>query len=173
MAKLHKSGNLGSFDYESYDKCESCLLCKMTKLSFKGKGECASGPLDLIHIDVCGPMSTQARGDFIYFITFVDDFSRYGYLYLMKYKLKAFEKFKELKNEVEKQLGKGIKTLKYDRGGEYLSQEFLDYVVDHGIQSQWTPPYMPQHNGVAKRRNRTLLDMVRSMMGNADLPKSF
>ena len=91
----------------------------------------------------------------------------------MKYKLEAFEKFKEFKNEVEKQLGKSIKTLRSDRGGEYLSQEFLDYLVEDGIQSQWTPPYTPQHNGVAKRRNQTLLDMVRSMMGNANLPKSF
>ena len=91
----------------------------------------------------------------------------------MKYKSKAFEKFKELSIEVEKQLGKSIKTLRSQRGGEYLSQEFLDYLVDHGIQSQWTPPYMPQHNGVAEKRNRTLLEMVRSMMGKADLPKSF
>ena len=49
----------------------------------------------------------------------------------------------------------------------------MDYLIDHGIQSQWTPPYTLHHNGVAKRRNRTLLDMVRSMIGNADLPKSF
>ena len=145
----------------------------MTKLSFKGKGECASGPLDLIHTDVCGPMSTHAKGGFIYFITFIDDFSRYGYLYLMKYKSETFEKFKEFKNEVEKQLWKGIKTLRSYQGGEYLSQEFLDYLVEHGIQSQWTPLYTPQHNGMAERRNLTLLDMERSMMGNADLPKCF
>ena len=112
MDKLHKSGNLGEFDYESYDTCESCLLGKMTKLSFEGKGKHARGPLDLIHIDVCGPISTHTRGGFIYFITFTDDFSWYGHLYLMKYRSKAFEKFKELKNEVKKQLGRSIKTLR-------------------------------------------------------------
>ena len=85
MAKLHKSGNLGSFAYESHDTCESCLLGKMTKLSFKGKSECANGPLDLIHTDACCQMSTHARGGFIYFITFTNDFSRFEYLYLMKY----------------------------------------------------------------------------------------
>ena len=136
MANFHKSGNLGSFDYESYDTCESCLLGNMTKLSFKGKGERVSEPLDLIHTDVCGLMSTHAKGGFIYFITFTDDFSRYGYLFLMKYKSEAFEKFKEFKNKVEKQLGKSIKTLRSYRGGEYLSQEVLDYLVDHRIQSQ-------------------------------------
>ena len=63
-------------------------------------------------------MFTHARGGFIYFITFTDDFSQYGYLYLMKYKLEAFEKFKEFKIEVEKQLRKSIKTLRSNRGGE-------------------------------------------------------
>ena len=145
----------------------------MTKLPFKGKGERANGLLDLIHTDVCGPMSMHVRGGFVYFITFIDDYSRYGYLYLMRYKFEAFEKFKEFGNEVEKQRGISIKSLRSDRGGEYLSQAFLDYLRDNGILSQWTPPYTPQHNGVAERRNRTLLDMVRSMMDKADLLKSF
>ena len=74
----------------------------------------------------------------------------------MRYKSEAFEKFKEFRNEVEKQLGRSIKSLRSDRGGEYLSQVFLDYLRDNGILSQWTPPHMPQHNGVAKRRNQTL-----------------
>ena len=75
MTKLHKYGSLWSFDYESFDTCESCFLGKMTNLSLKGKGESANGPLDLIHIDVCGPMFIHARGGFIYVITFIDDFS--------------------------------------------------------------------------------------------------
>ena len=78
MAKLHKSGNLGSFDYESNGTCESCLLGKMIKLPLKGKGNRASGPLDLIHIDVCGPMSTHARDGFIYFITLLMTFLGMG-----------------------------------------------------------------------------------------------
>ena len=134
MAKLHKSVNLGSFDYESYDTCESCILGKMYKLSFKGKGEHATRPLYLIHTDVCGPMSTYARGGFIYFM-FTDDFSRYWYFYLIKYMSEAFKKFKEFRTKVEKKLGRSIKTLRSDRSGEYLSQRFLDYLVDHRIQS--------------------------------------
>ena len=114
MTKLHKSGSLGSFDYESFDTCEPCLLGKMTKLRFKGKGERASGPLDLIHTNVCGPMSMHVRGRFIHFLTFIDDYSQYGYLYLMKYKSEAFEKFKEFISEIEKQLGRSIKSLRSD-----------------------------------------------------------
>ena len=109
MTKLHKSGSLGSFDYESFDTCESCLLGKTTKLFFKGKGERTGGPLDQINIDVCGPMSVHAKGGFIYFITFIDDYSHYAYLYLMRYKFEAFEKFKKFRNEVEKQLRRSIK----------------------------------------------------------------
>ena len=106
MTKLNKNGDLGSFDYESYDTCESCLLGKMTKSPFNGKGEWATALLDLIHTDVCGPLSVHARGGYIYFITFIDDYSWYRYVYLMRYKSEAFEKFKEFRNEVEKHLTK-------------------------------------------------------------------
>ncbi|GJX64442.1 retrotransposon protein, putative, ty1-copia subclass [Tanacetum coccineum] len=76
-------------------------------------------------------------------------------------------------DEVENQLGKTIKSLRYDRGGEYMSQEFLDHLKEHGIIAHRTPPYTPQHNGVSERRNRTLLDMVRSIMSQTTLPKPF
>ena len=164
---------MGSFDYESFDTCESCLLGKMTKTPFTKKGERSTELLSLIHADVCRPMSTQARNGFSYFLTFTDDHSRYGHVYLLKYKSEVFEKFKEYKSEVENQLGKSIKVLRSNRGGEYLSQEFQDYLKENGILSQWTPPYTPQLNGVSERRNRTLLDMVCSMMSHANLPKSF
>ena len=146
----------------------------MTKTPFTGKGERSTELLSLIHTDdVCGPMSTQARNGFSYFLMFTDDHSRYGHVYLLKYKSEVFEKFKEYKSEVENELGKSIKVLRSDRGGEYLSQEFQDYLKENGILSQWTPPYTPQLNGVSEKRNRTLLDMVRYMMSHANLPKSF
>jgi hypothetical protein len=69
-----------------------------------------------------------SQGGFQYFITFTDDFSRYGYIYLMRYKSESFEKFKEFQNEVQNQLGKIIKILRSDRGGEYLSLEFSDHL---------------------------------------------
>ncbi|GJX42395.1 retrotransposon protein, putative, ty1-copia subclass [Tanacetum coccineum] len=75
--------------------------------------------------------------------------------------------------EVENQLGKTIKSLRSDRGGEYTSQDFLDHLKEHEIISHRTPPYTPQHNGVSERRNETLIDMVHSMMSKTTLPKSF
>ncbi|KAK8658689.1 hypothetical protein V6N13_036890 [Hibiscus sabdariffa] len=97
----------------------------------------------------------------------------YGYIYLMRYKSEVLEKFKEIKNEVQNKHGKSIKALRSDRGGEYLSQDFDELLKECGIVSQLTPPGTPQWNGVSERRNRTLLDMVRSMMSHTDLPTSF
>nr|GEX46206.1 hypothetical protein [Tanacetum cinerariifolium] len=77
------------------------------------------------------------------------------------------------RTEVENQPRKTIKSLRSDRGGEYMSQEFLDHLKEHGIIAHRTPPYTPQHNGVSERRNITLLDMVRSMMSQTTIPKSF
>ena len=91
----------------------------------------------------------------------------------MKNKSESFDKFKEFKNEVENQLDKRIKSLRTDRGGEYLSNEFDAYLKECGIIPQLTPPGTPQWNGVSERRNRTLLDMVRSMMCQTDLPLYF
>ena len=111
VEQLHKDGLLSPFDYESIGTCESCLLGKMTKTPFTGQSERASDLLGLVHTDVCRPMSSIARGGFQYFITFTDDFSRYGYIYLMRNKSESFEKFKEFQNEVQNQLGKTIKFL--------------------------------------------------------------
>ena len=111
MKRLHSDGLLTSFDFESYETCEACLLGKMTKTPFTGFPKRVADLLELIHTDVCGPMSTIARGGFQYFITFTDDFSRYGYVYLMKHTSETFEKFKAFQNEVENQRGKKIKAL--------------------------------------------------------------
>ena len=160
ILKLHQDGLIHSFDLESFETCESCLLGKMTKAPYVGHIEKASDLLGLIHIDVYGPISSISRGGYQYFITFTDDFSRYGYIYLMRHKFESFEKFKLFKNEVQNQLGKNIKTLRSDRGGEYLSQNFDDHLKDYGIVSQLTPLGTPQWNGVSERRKRTLLDMI-------------
>ncbi|KAJ9538963.1 hypothetical protein OSB04_031696 [Centaurea solstitialis] len=145
----------------------------MTKQPFNKDNERVNELLGIIHTDVCGPFCHEARGGYRYFITFTDDFSRYGYVNLIRHKSEAFERFKEFQNEVQNQLDRKIKFLQSDRVGEYLSQEFDNHLMECGIVSQLTPPYTPQMNGVSERRNRTLLDMVRSMMCRSSLPVSF
>ena len=92
---------------------------------------------------------------------------------MTRQKSDTFEKFKEYRNEVENRLGKKIKVLRSDRGGEYLSIKFNDYLRDCGIVSQLTSFRTPHLNGVAERRHQTLLDMVCSMMSRASLPITF
>jgi transposase InsO family protein len=103
----------------------------------------------------------------------MDDFSHYDYVYLLKHKHEVFETFKVFKAEVELQLEKKIKALRSDRGGEYLNQDFKDFLTENGIVQNLTAPYTPQQNGVCERRNRTLLDMVQSMYNLTNLPLSF
>ena len=91
----------------------------------------------------------------------------------MKWKSETFENFKEFRAEVENQLGKHIKAIRFDCGGEYLIGDFKDYLTENGIISQFTALGTPQQNGVVERWNRTLLDMVRSMLSYSTLPISF
>ena len=172
ITKMEKMGILSDLKSISDPTCEVCLQGKMTMSPFVGQMTRANEVLEIIHSDVCGPFKEMARGGFYYFIIFIDDLLRYGHLFFMKNKSESFEKFKEFKAKVENQTGKSIKTLRSDRGGEYLSTEFIEFLKEHGIVSQLTPPGTPQLNGVSKRRNRTLLDMVRSMMSYTDLPIS-
>ena len=154
-----KSGILNFLAFEPIPICESYLEGKMTKRPFKAKGYRVTKPLELVHTDVCGPMRVQARGGYEYFVTFIDGYSIYGFVYLMRQKSETFDKFREYKAEAEKQLGVHIKELRSDRGDEYLSGEFKFYLTQEGIVSQLSAPGTPQQNGVVERRNITLLDM--------------
>ena len=95
MKNLHADGLLKSLDFESLDTCEPCLIGKMTKTPFSETMERAIDLLKIIHTDVCGPMSVEARGGYRYVLTLTDDLSWYGYIYLMKHKYETFEKFKK------------------------------------------------------------------------------
>ena len=146
--RLVKDSPLRELSIRSLPVCESCLEGKMTKRPFSAKGSRATKPLQLVHTDVCGPLNVQEKGGYEYLVTFIDYYSRYGYLYLMQRKSETFGKFKEFQAEAEKQLGKSLKVLRSDRGGEYLDFEFEDHLREHGIQSQLTAPRTPQQNGV-------------------------
>ena len=118
-------------------------------------------------------MNVRARHGGFYFITFIDDYTRYGHVYLISHKFEALDCFRRYMRLVENQLDKSIKALKTDCGREYLSEQFMELCDEKGITRQLTMPYTAQQNGVAKRRNRTLLEMVRSMMAQANLSISY
>jgi hypothetical protein len=109
------------------------------------------------------------KGGKKYFITFIDDATKYCYVYLLRTKDEALHHFKIYKAEVENQLNRKIKRLRSDRGGEYFSNEFARYCESVGIIHERTPPYSPQSNGVAERKNRTLEDLVNAMLGSSGM----
>ncbi|RVW47053.1 Retrovirus-related Pol polyprotein from transposon TNT 1-94 [Vitis vinifera] len=131
---------------------------------------------------ICGPFPTPSWNGQQYFITFIDDYSRFGYLYLIHEKSQSLDVFKNFKAEVENQLSKKIKAVRSDRGGEYYGRydrsgeqrrgPFAKYLMECGIVPQYTMPGTPSQNGVAERRNRSLKDMVRSMISHSTLPES-
>ncbi|GKC77425.1 retrotransposon protein, putative, ty1-copia subclass, partial [Tanacetum coccineum] len=173
MDKLQHDGILQPTHDESLEKCKSCIFGKMVRKPFPHQVERAKDLIGLIYTDIYGPFITMSRECASYLITFIDDFIRYGYVYLMKHKHEVFETFKVFQNEVKNHLSKKIKAIRSDQGGEYLSHEFVNHMKSYGIVSQLTPSYTPQHNKVSERRNLTLLDMVQSMMNLKTLPKYF
>ena len=104
-------GPLRELRFETLQVCESFLEGKMMIIYFSTNGERAKEPLELVHTDVCGLLNVQALSGYEYFVIFIDDFSRYGYVYLTQRKSETFVKFKEFVAEAEKQLGKSLKTL--------------------------------------------------------------
>nr|GEZ76066.1 hypothetical protein [Tanacetum cinerariifolium] len=118
IEKLQHDGLLNSTDIKSFEKCVSCVSERMKRKPYSHQVERAKDLLGLIHTNVCGPFRTVSRQGASYFVTFTNDFSRYGYVYLLKYKHEVFETFKVFQKEVENQLGKTIKPLRSDCGEE-------------------------------------------------------
>jgi transposase InsO family protein len=156
------------------DVCAECVESKMPRGAFNPNVPSRSKrKLQVIFSDVCGPIQHETPAGNKYFITFIDEFTRKLWIYLIRRKNDVLGIFKKFKVLVEKQCGQNIEILRTDGGGEYVSTEFNEYCENEGITHEVTPPYTPQHNGVAERKNRTLLNMVRSMLKSKNMPKTW
>ena len=112
----------------------------------------------MICSDFCGPMSSTSLSGFEYCITFIDDYSRKKWIYFLKEKSEVFEKFKEFKALIENLLDKRIRRFRSDNGREYTSREFEAFCKYAGIKRELTTPYNPQQNGIAERKNTTIME---------------
>ena len=131
---------------EKNEVCDSCALGKHHRQSFpKGVAWRAKKVLELIHTDICGPMSTPSQGNNKYFVLFIDDFTRMTWVFFMKQKSEVFSIFKKFKSFVEKQSGCYIKTLRSDKGMEYTSSQFGNFCEDEGVEKNFR-----RHQGEAK-----------------------
>ena len=177
IERLIKENILPSLVFDD-EKCIDCIKGKYPKKIKKGANR-SQGVLEIIHTNICGSFNVKSVDGFDLFITFTDDCSRFGYIYPMKERAEALDKFKLFKAEVENQHDRKITIVRSDRGGEYYGRHmpygqipgpFAKFLQENGIKAQYSALGEPQQNGVAERCNRTLMDMVRSMLSHSTLP---
>lgn len=165
---------LPSMQGTTLSHCDHCLIGKQHRVAFvKNYNKKETDILDLVYSDVCGPINVKTFSGASYFVTFIDDASRKVWVYVIKTKDQVFEVFKDFHAKVERETGKLLKCIHTDNGGEYTSRMFEDYCSEYGIRHQKTVPHTPQHNGVAERMNRTIVERIRSMLSLAKLPKIY
>jgi len=129
----------------------------------------AGGILELVHSDMFGPVTIPSLGKSVYYVSFIDEFSRNTWIYFLNNKYEVVEKFKEFKYLVENQTKNKIKVLRMDNGGEFYRNEFKEFYKKCGIEIQKTTSYTPQRNGVTKRMNVIMMERVRSMLSGVGL----
>ncbi|KAM7502462.1 hypothetical protein LguiB_001366 [Lonicera macranthoides] len=154
--------------------CTECLVGKQHREVIPKRSQWRSShKLQLVHADICGPITPTSNSGKRYILTFIDDFSRKVWVYFLLEKSEAFATFKAYKNLVEKESNALICCLRTDRGGEFTSNEFNEFCKVNGISRQLTASYTPQHNGIAERKNRTIMNMVRWLLYDKKVPKQF
>jgi len=151
--------------------CDMCCTGKQARNSYNATVPFnATRKLEVIHSDVCGPFEVKSIGENRYFVTFIDEFTRKLWIYLLAKKGEVFGVFKKFRLLLQNENGEVISRLRTDGGGEYTSTEFNDFCSSNGINHEVTAPYTPQHNGISKRKNRTLVNMIRSMLKQKQMP---
>ncbi|KAL1199575.1 Retrovirus-related Pol polyprotein from transposon RE1 [Cardamine amara subsp. amara] len=153
-------------------KCESCILGKHCRSVFQNSISIYENCFDLVHSDVW-TSPCLSRDNLKYFVTFIDEKSKYTWATLLPSKDRVFEAFVNFQTYVTNHFNANIKVLRSDNGGEYTSNTFKAHLANHGILHQTSCPYTPQQNGVAERKNRHLMEVARSMMFHKNKPRRF
>lgn len=139
-----------------------------THKNFGDQRKRATRPLEIIHTDVCGPITPETWDRNRYFVTFLDDYTNYVEVYLMEEKGEVFQKLKEFITKAEVKWDRKTAEIRCDNGKEYSSREFKTWCKMKGIFINYTPPYTPQLNGKAERLNRTLIEKTRAMIAETE-----
>ncbi|KAK1441343.1 hypothetical protein QVD17_07191 [Tagetes erecta] len=172
------SGNhavgIPSKKFSTTDLCPACLKGKQHRMSFKSKLENSiSKPLQMLHMDLFGPTNVQSIGRKSYCLVIIDDFTRFSWVYFLHAKSETAELLKEFIIKVENQLECKVKVLRSDNGTEFKNANVDLFCAEKGIARQFSAPRTPQQNGVAERKNRTLIEAARSMLADAKIPITF
>jgi transposase InsO family protein len=154
--------------------CDACLTGKHRCAPFPRQAQGhATEVLQLLHGDICGPISPPTPSGNRYFLLLVDDYSRYMWIALLPTKDAAAAAIKRVQAAAERKTGKKLLTLHTDRGGEFAAVDFIQYCAELGVQRQLTAPYSPQQNGVVERRNQSVVGSARCMLKAKNLPSMF
>jgi Integrase core domain len=153
--------------------CDVCKFSKQSRLPFPLSINKSAKCFDLIHSDVWGPAPIDSYNHFKYFVTFIDDFSRTTWVFLLKGKDEVFLKFLEFYNFIENQYNANLKIFRSDNGTEYVNKNFIEFFKQKGILHQTTCINTPEQNGVSERKNRHLLEVTRSLLFQTNVPKSY
>ena len=149
--------------------CKQCQHSKQTRVKFKTKEHSTTKPLEIVHADVYGPMWIVGLKGEIYFLLFVDDFTRMTWMFLLKKKSETFSCFQTFKESTENECDMKIKCLRSYNGGEFVSKEFNRYYDENGIRRHFSITETLQQNGVVERKNRTVMEMARTMLNESKL----
>ena len=151
--------------------CEVCILGKQHRLSFsKDAKKRQKKPGELIHGDLCGPMSTMSVGGSSYFLLLKDDSTNYMFVYFLREKSQVMDKMKQFLLDWRLLSGRKIQRIRTDNGGEFTGKEFESWLLNKNIRHETSAPYVPQQNGFIERSNRTVVEATRSMLHSSGIP---
>lgn len=167
LQKMSKGLNLNKSDACKNKDCDVCIRTKMTKKKFDNNRERATRVLQLVHSDVCGPINPPTYDDKNYFITLIDDYSGFTMLRLLEYKSEACDAVKEMMLEMETQQRARIEKFRSDNAKEYVCDSFKQWCKNRGIVMDLSPPYCPELNGNAERKNLTIMNKARALMSDS------
>ncbi|GJT10641.1 retrovirus-related pol polyprotein from transposon TNT 1-94 [Tanacetum coccineum] len=166
--------SLPKLKYVKDQLCSSCEMSKAKRSSFKSKAVPSSkGRLNLLHMDLCGPMRVASINGKKYILVIVDDYSRYTWTLFLRSKDETPEVLKDFLTMIQRNLQAQVISVRTDRGTEFLNKTLHAYFKEEGIEHQTSTPQTPEQNGVVKRRNRTLVEAARTMLSASKLPLSF
>ena len=175
-ALLHRRMGHSSLYPSGNGICEVCAKSKQTRKPFLDKVPTerkATRILEYVSSDVCGKISPPSHNSYNYFVTFIDHFSHFCIVYLLKEKSEVTECFSKYLNLVKNKFGRYPSFLRVDNGGEYTSAAFKKLCENSGVEIMYTIPRNPENNGVAERYNRTLVEMSRALLFDAEIGKEY
>ncbi len=177
LARLSKKGivkDLPKLSKVDNPICKGCQMgSKLESLIRKLHLLGTTRPLELLHMDLAGPTRMESLGGKKYFMVVVDDFSRYTWVAFLREKSKAFNEFLNICKRIQVEKDLTIKRIQSDHGREFENHKFSNWCEELGVKHEFSAPKTPQQNGVAERKNRTLLNMATTMLSSKNIAKRF